>query len=352
MELGVQLHLPTYSNSSLAGLLELARDATSVGVRQIWVTDNLQSRNLFVVLAALAIELDVKLGAATMVQYFRSPVEAADAIATISDLMQGRELSIAIARGNPYTDRLIEVRKPVTFLQESARCIKQLLEGGRVDAAGYPTLASYFNFAPNAAFQLGFKPTGPIRLYGAGNGPRALAIAGKDMDGVIFDGRVWALAAIGRLDELLAIAGRGVITREAGHHRPIGQVKISVARDADAARDFARSSAAIRSLGLRRRGYPDSDLQRLGIDPRDVDKVERETAEGASADELQPYGTDAMVDAMYVAGDPERCRARLKEIGAVAATHGFDQLMLSELGPDPSEALRLIATEVLPALNV
>ena len=68
-------------------LVELAAQAEAKGVGQLWVTDNLRSRQSFVVLAAMASRLKVKLGTAVTVQYFRNPVDLADSIATLSELM-------------------------------------------------------------------------------------------------------------------------------------------------------------------------------------------------------------------------------------------------------------------------
>ena len=55
MQIGVQFHLPTYKDHPVPELVSLAKTAKAAGVSQIWVTDNLQSRNAFVVLAALAV---------------------------------------------------------------------------------------------------------------------------------------------------------------------------------------------------------------------------------------------------------------------------------------------------------
>ena len=101
LETGIQFHLPTYAHVPLPHLVELASRAEAKGVDQIWVTDNLRSRQSFVVLAAMASHLEIKLGTAVTVQYFRNPVDLADSIATLSELMDGRELSVGLGRGNP-----------------------------------------------------------------------------------------------------------------------------------------------------------------------------------------------------------------------------------------------------------
>ena len=97
MEAGIQLHLPTFRDFSLPRLLGLGKLAKAGGFEQVWVTDNLTHRNSFVVLTALASSIPIKLGTAVMVQYFHNPVDVADTLATLSELMDGRDLCIGIA---------------------------------------------------------------------------------------------------------------------------------------------------------------------------------------------------------------------------------------------------------------
>ena len=98
IEGGVQFHLPTYVHVPLPHLVELAKEGEAKGVSQLWVTDNLRSRQDYVALAAMGCNLDIKLGTAVTVQYFRNPVDLADSVATLSELMAGRELSIGLGR--------------------------------------------------------------------------------------------------------------------------------------------------------------------------------------------------------------------------------------------------------------
>src|SRR5437588_5945397 len=104
---GVQLHLSVMRSISLPELLGLAKAAVAGGISQLWLTDNLNSRNTFSVLGALASQVPVDLGTAVLVQYFHNPVDIAGAAATINEIMDGRELSLGIARGNESTSRLV-----------------------------------------------------------------------------------------------------------------------------------------------------------------------------------------------------------------------------------------------------
>ena len=148
LEIGVQFHLPTYAHVPLPHLVELSREAEARGVSQMWVTDNLRSRQSYVTLAAMACNLNIKLGTAVTVQYFRNPVDLADSVATLSELMDGRELSIGLGRGNPRTPRLIRTPRPVSVLQETAQSLRRLLDGEGVCFSDYPALLDYYHFNP------------------------------------------------------------------------------------------------------------------------------------------------------------------------------------------------------------
>ena len=73
IEVGLQFHIPTFRDVPMSELVGLGKAAKAADVSQIWVTDNLQSRNSFVVLAALAANVPINLGTAVMVQYFPQP---------------------------------------------------------------------------------------------------------------------------------------------------------------------------------------------------------------------------------------------------------------------------------------
>ena len=215
----------------------------------------------------------------------------------------------------------------------------------------YPTLASYFNLNPATSFQLGFDPKTPTRLYCGGNGPLAMAVGGESMDGLLFGGEFKAVAATGRLPSLLHIfddAAKNV--GKEGVLPKLAQVKLSVSRDKEAARDFARVNAGRRILGMRRLGYTYEDMMRIGVEPEEVGRLEIANREGASPQQFGRLVSDAMLDAIFVAGDPAYCRERILEVRETAHQHGFQQLKFSELGPDPKESVRLLCEEIMPAL--
>lgn len=351
LETGIQFHLPTYAHVPLPHLVELASRAEAKGVDQIWVTDNLRSRQSFVVLAAMASHLKVKLGTAVTVQYFRNPVDLADSIATLSELMDGRELSIGLGRGNPRTPSLIRTPRPVSVLRETAQSLRRLLEGEAVCFADYPNLLDYYHFNPSATFQLNFTPATPVRLYCGSNGPLGMAVGGETMDGLIFGGHYMAALRTGRVPELLNAFDEAIPPNREGKGVPrVAEIKISLSRNGSAAREFVKESAGNRVLNMYRQGYTTEDIERLGVSLPDVERLDQADRNGATEEEFDDLVTDAMVDAIFIAGTPGDCLERMLEVRDTAREQGFGQLLFSELGPDVDEALALLCDEVIPAL--
>jgi alkanesulfonate monooxygenase SsuD/methylene tetrahydromethanopterin reductase-like flavin-dependent oxidoreductase (luciferase family) len=348
---GLQLHLSVHRKVSLPELVDLARSAVDGGITQVWVTDNLNSRNPFVALTALAGAVPIDLGMAVLVPYFHNPIEVAGAAAAVNELMDGRELSLGIARGNQSTANFIGTPQPVSFIREMAQSVKCLIAGDEVRFEDFPALSSYFHLVPSAPLRLNFSSPPSIQLYCGGNGPRSLAVGGRYMDGLIFGGTFQAVGLTGELSSLVKRFDDAAIA--AGKLAPlpkVAEIKLSISRDRNTARDFVANSAGTRILSLRHRGYSDEAIARAGIAKEDLDRFESAWKRSASRDELKALVTDSMIDAIFIAGDPGYCRDRLSAVCDLARDNGFTQLMFSELGPDPNEGLRLLCRDLLPSI--
>ena len=350
-EIGVQLHLPTFRHLSLPEFVRLGRMAHAGGISQFWVTDNLQSRNPFVVLAALAQSAPLKLGTAVTVQYFRNPVDVADSVAALTELMDGREFGLGLARGNRRTPRFVKVVKPISMLRETAESVRLLLAGQEVRFADYPTVASYFNLVPDAPFKLNFLPKVPgiallwrQRAAGARRGRR---VHGRH--------HLWRNVPVrgargihgGLAPDCGGCGSRGGPKPAL---RKVAEIKLSVSKDARAAREFTKPSVASRMIGLQEGGYGDCDFHKLGIAPANQNRLQQAENAGGSGGDYLDLVTDAMIDAIFVAGDPAGCREKMTEVCAIARSHGFQQLMFSEFGPDLEQGLKLLCDEILPGL--
>lgn len=345
VELGVQVHLPTHGTVTLPHLRQLAVCLAREGVEQLWFTDNLGCRSLLVALAALA-PIPIRLGAAVMVQYFRSPVEAAAALASVTELTEGRALTVGLGRGNFRTSEAMVMPRGIGFMRETAMALRELWSGRALVVDELPLLADYFHLARGASLDLAFAPAAPIRLYGGGSGPLGIKAARELMDGMLLNGTMFLPALqLGRLEAMVA-SSRALRGAEAGFQR-VADLKLAVSEDRQVARDFARKSVAQRMVSLRRSGFGDDDFRSLGVEPAGVDQIAAALASGARPTDLAPLVSEAMVDAVFVAGDPNECRERLADVAAAAARLGIDQLMFSELGPELVSAASLLVEKVV-----
>lgn len=348
--IGVQFHLPTHKSLHLSEIVELARVAEGGGVDQVWVTDNLQNRNVFAVLSALAANTDLSLGTAIMVHYFRNPVDAAASIATITEMMDGQEISIGVGRGNIRTSNYIETPRPLAMMKESAQALRWLLDGDEMAAESVPALAEYFHYAEGARFRLNVSPDVDVALYCGGDGPKTLAIGGRYMDGLLCGTTFRPIEKMGHLPALLKVFDDAASS--AGRTEPprrVAEVKISLHEDRTASRAFARKGVGSRVLGLRWRGYSDDDIGRLGIAPADIDRLATAKAAGAgTSQELADLVTDPMIDAFFIAGDPAECRSQVADLLALAREHHFEQILFSGIAANFRDGLDLLLSEIVP----
>ena len=347
---GIQLHLQTHHGHTVPELVDLAAEAAAGGVDQVWVTDNLENRDVFVVLAAIASKVPVRLGTGVIVQYFHSPIDAASSAASVAEMMEGRELSIGIARGNQRTPNQAESPKPITMLRETAMSMNTLLAGEPVAIEEYPTVANYFNLPPTGTYRLDMEPASNIRLYCGGNAPLSMAVGGRYMDGLLFGGRFLSTAKADKLRPLLDVFNGAATDAGKGDLPKVAEIKLSLDRDHHFARERCRAHAGARLDGLTRLGFSAEEVEKLGINVEELHELESWVSVHGRGPKVAELTTDAMLDAMFVAGDPGYCRERLTEVSALASRSGFEQLMFSELGHDPSESIRLLTQQVLPFL--
>jgi alkanesulfonate monooxygenase SsuD/methylene tetrahydromethanopterin reductase-like flavin-dependent oxidoreductase (luciferase family) len=350
-ELAVKFAIQSAGQYSVPELVRLAELARSEGFAQVWVNDNLGQRNIFVVLAAMAAQVPIKLGTSIVVPYFRNPVDIADSLAALTELTGGRELSVGIARGDlAYAGRQIKMQKPLAMVRETTLALKALLAGQTVRFRDYPVAATYQHILPRQEFRLAFAPAAPVRFYCGGNGPKILKIAGEIMDGALIGNHYIPLLRSGRLDSLLAIARTAAETKQPGKTWfDICEMDISVSRDRQRALQFARPSVAGILLNLERMGFSDDEFYTLGIAPRLRQSLREAIGGGATVRAASTVIPDDVVTRCFVAGGPEECRDQIAGLIDQAERLQFGQIAFAKLGPDYDEALELLRYQALPA---
>jgi alkanesulfonate monooxygenase SsuD/methylene tetrahydromethanopterin reductase-like flavin-dependent oxidoreductase (luciferase family) len=341
-ELALKFALQSATQYGTPDVVRLARLALGQGFKQIWVNDNLGQRNIFVVLAAIAAQVPIKLGTAIVVPYFRNPVDIADSLAALSELTEGREVSVGIARGeSARAGQQVEMPNPVAMVRETTLAIKALLAGDSVKFRDYPTACAYHHIHPEQEFRLDFSPGAPMRFYCGGHGKRILKVAGEVMDGIYFGDHAIPVMRAGRLDAFLAVARAASATRSQGRF-DICELDISLSRDRASAFAYARPFAAHVLVHLEGMGFTADDFQSLAIEPRLVDSLIEACRGGATIQAASALLSDDVVKSCFVVGSPEECRDQLAALMDEAERLKFSQMAFAKLGPDYHEAISLL----------
>ena len=349
-EIGIHYPLHVLNRYSLPELIGLAERAWQTmgqfGFSQVWTNDNLEYRSVLASSAAIVARLPVKLGTAVTVPYFRNPVDLAMAFATISELMDGREISLGLGPGSrSILTHQVERVKPLTIMAELATALRTLFAGAPLQSSEIPVLASYFHMNAEQ-YALRFKTQAPIRLY---YGPSLLKPAVLDLIARHFDG-VILQTLYGIADMESSLARLETARAQSPLAEPLRKVMLlnaSVSRDGQAARQHAK-----RFVSHIVSGWPDEVLKTKGIDPQAIQEVRKAYAENRGVDYAASLTPDEAVDRLIIAGTPAQCRERIAELFSLAARDGFRQITLGvPLGPDIPEVIELWGEEILPMLR-
>jgi 5,10-methylenetetrahydromethanopterin reductase len=193
--------------AAVARTLALARAADAAGVEAIWVSEDPEGWDAFALLAALARETTrARLGPGVTNPYVRHPNLLAAAVATLDRLSAGRAV-LGLGRGQPewYARALgVEVGSPLAALEGTIDLLRQWwTPPHRASSDGHFRVHDW----ERTVHPVQTQP--PIYLAAAG--PKALALAARRADGVIFNALTsddFLAAAIPRVRAEAAAAGR------------------------------------------------------------------------------------------------------------------------------------------------
>jgi 5,10-methylenetetrahydromethanopterin reductase len=352
-EVGLQFVLQAASYYSTKELTELAELGASRGFKQVWLSDVLRYRQVFSVATAIAARAPLKVGTAIMVPYFRNPIDVADSVLAISELTDGREISLGIAKGSKgQVPQYVEMLKPFRMVRETVGFLQALFRGEHVRFEEYPILCEYFHMNVKGHIELVREPSAPVRFYGGGVGPRFLAIAGEIMDGVLMGGYFISMLKLGRLEAAMAGAEKAAKSVDPDKKlRKVCELNLAVSEEPDVALAEAKKYAAHHMVSLQALGYSPEEFGRIGVDEEQVNRI-RDGLHSGMTIELasRELVTDSMAQACFIAGRPSDCVEPILELAAEAQRLGFEQISFAKLGRDYASVIRFLSDEVLPRL--
>jgi len=352
-ELGLQFVTHLANHYSLRDLIRLARLAAERGFAQIWVNDNIRYRNQMVVLTAIAAHVPIRLGTAVMVPYFHNPLDLADSFAALSELCDGREIAIGIARGDlGQSPQHVQPLKPIAMVSETTQLLRRALNGEELSYCEFPFLSEFYRLNPKGKFKLAFAPRTAFQFYGGGNGPQSLRLRGRIMDGLISSGTYIPMLKAGRLEGMLASADAAAKASDPSKRlRRVCELNVSISSDRGRALDFPRRQVAHSILQWEALGFTPEEYAKMGVAREQVLKLKSAFESGATVEQAAALVSDHMVRCYYAAGKPEEVREQIIELVGAAGKLGYDHVAFAKLGPNYDEAIKLLADEVMPALR-
>lgn len=328
------------SRASAAELAELGQLAEQAGIRGVWVSSLLDSRDPFTNLSVLAMRTErIQLGPVAVNPYDIHPVRIASAWLTLNELAGGRA-RIVIGGGGEALAAL--GMQPVRRVRAVAECV-DILKGA---ASGEPVDYSGELYAAHQ-LQLAWLSAPPPPVFVGASMEQMLAMAARVADGIMMSDMPVSLAAaaIDKLDAGLDRQGKA---------RPGFRTNAFAAwhvyADAEQARREARRWLVLRGIF---RPW----VLREFLDADGVDAVMSNVAAFWQAfragtpviDGVPDEVLDSMVDHLTFSGTPDSLDGQIDKLRQFEAV-GLDAISL-RLYADPAASIRLLGERVIPALR-
>ena len=333
----------------LADSMEMIKTADELGYHACYAADETWHKDLWVLFAAAAKETkNLRFGPSLSGIVLREPTLLAQTLATLDEISDGRAEGVfSIGNFGLLSQYGLDWArmKPLSRVKEAHHVIRTFLDEGAITFDGeFYTYAGLFTFARPVQEHL------PL-MIGAMRGPKSFEAAGELSDGC-HHALSYSKAAYEYLVEHLKIgaerAGKDWRALDIG-----AWCVITCAPDSAEAKETARSIVAFYLSAM-----PGEQLERHGIDPEETKAIVEALGRG-ELDTAYDLTTPEIADTLSIAGTPEECVAKLKEIESTGVNHFIccitDPAIVKAFTgrevdvPDVKGQLRLIHDEVMPA---
>lgn len=318
-------------------------------VDTVFVQDQMLARNVYALLAALAVN-GCGVGTNVTWPFGRNPIEMASAAATIGELLApGRRITLGIGSGGALAAALFDLSDRAAVVAESVSLLRRLWTGEDVALDDFPLLGRRLGYVPGARAKLSYPVVQAPAIVVAGVGPRIMQVAAELADGFLCASNLPphsrpALESGFEAKKANAVHGRAAADSAFAMHYGMN---VSVSTDGDRARAHARRQAAliVGNPGM----WP--AMEALDFDIESAQATKRAFDEGRGVDGAAEQVAQSVVDALIISGTPEDVVEPLASLRALAAKNGYNHFFLGgPLGPNPAEAAALLADHVIPAV--
>ena len=318
---------------------QLARLAEAQGFDYIGVPESQSlAHELYVSLSVVAQATSrVHIGPTVTNPLTRHPAVTASAIASINDLSSGRAF-LGIGTGDSAVLNLGLRPAKHSEMREYIEAVRTVLTGQPYEYRGRQIHVKWS------------QKSVPVLI--SAEGPRTLALGGEIADIVMV--HTGLSTEILRESIVRIREGETAAGKEAGTTQVWAFAKCNISNDREEAVDEIKMALAASGhhafrFTLEGKHVPEELRESIAILQREYVPVEHEqlgqTRNAVLSDELGL--TDYLADRFAVVGTPEECREKVLSIEAA----NVDTLLITAIGPQPSEIIRRFGEEVIGALK-
>ncbi|MFB4319063.1 LLM class flavin-dependent oxidoreductase [Actinomadura sp. 21ATH] len=342
--------LPDYPVAESLASIKLADE---LGFHAVYAADEPWHKDLWLLFAAAAAQTSqIRMGPSVSAVTLREPSLIAQAAATLDELTGGRA-DVVLGSGNFGVLAQYKMdwtkTKPLTRVKEAVAAVRTLLDEGAITRDGeFYSYDGLFTFARPVQEHL------PVKI-GAMRGPKSFQAAGELSDGV-HHALSYSRGAYEYAVENFRIgaerAGKDWESMDIG-----AWVVFATGPDSQAAKEAARSM-----VGLYASAMPSEQLERNGVDPKDMEPIVAAIGAGDLARAIE-LTTPDITEKLSLAGTPDEVRAKIeREIAGTGVNHMIlaitDATLVKQFTgrdvenvADVDTQLRLIHDELMPAFK-
>lgn len=322
--MALELGLGLFPTEPPARIVEVAREAETLGYSHIWMGDSQAIwREVYVNLGAAAMATQrIVLGTGVTNPVTRHLSVTASALATLGELTGGR-VALGIGAGDSAVETVGNRPSRLAALETAIHTLRQLLAGGEVDLG-------------QGAMRLDWVTNQRVPIIIGASGPRLLRLAGKVADGAIIlvgTAPEYLQGAFDCIRQGAQEAGRDL---EAEGFKTICWTPCSIDADGDAARAHVKSHVA----RVLKRPLPfilSAEDQAVVTKIYEHYEYYQHMVVGADHSDLVP---DRLVPKFAIAGTVAECREQVAQLAA----SGIHQVSIIPHTPNPADRLDLVRT--------
>jgi probable F420-dependent oxidoreductase len=316
-------------------MIELIQLAEKHGFQYAWTYDShVLWQESFPVLAIVADRTSsIKLGHMVTNPGTREPTVLASAYATLHDISNGRMI-MGIGRGDSARRYIGQQPVKVAEFEAALAMIKPFMNGHEVEWNGTELQLKWV------------RPELPeIEMHVAGYGPKALAVAGRQGDGVIIQ-----LADPDIIQWIMDTARKAAA--EAG--RDPDALKCIVSAPSHVSDDLQDAREQVRWFPAMVSNHVQDLIDRYGTDGSTVPKALTDYVQARKFYDYNEHSrvgakhgafvTDEICDRFCVIGSAEQCQTKLRELADV----GVDQFNIYLMTHSQEETLQAYGDEIMP----